>query len=129
MSSVLVVDDDQAIRRMLSEVLTLEGYTVQTAEHGGPALDMMRASRDRLVVILGLVMPHVNGQDVLEAVAADETLTFRHAIIMVTAQAQAAQMGQIAELRERLGVPLIALPFTVEQLVDAVAMASARLTA
>lgn len=63
MSSVLVVDDDQAIRRMLSEVLTLEGYTVQTAEHGGPALDMMRASRDRLVVILGLVMPHVNGQD------------------------------------------------------------------
>lgn len=38
MPSVLVVDDDSAIRTMLSEVLKAEGYSVQTAAHGGPAL-------------------------------------------------------------------------------------------
>ena len=127
MSSVLVVDDDVAIRKMLSEVLTLEGYTVQTAEHGGIALEMMRASRDRLVVLLGLVMPYVDGEAVLEAVAADEALATCHAIIMVTASN--ASMGRVAELRERLGVPLIPQPFKVEEILDAVEAAAARLDA
>ena len=127
MPSVLVVDDDRAIRMMLSEVLTLEGYTVQVVEHGGPALDILRASRDRMVVLLGLVMPYVNGEAVLEAVAADEALALCHAIIMVTGSN--AKMGGVAELRERLGVPLIAKPFTVKEILDAVEAAVARLNA
>lgn len=129
MLSVLVVDDDWAIRKLLSEVLTMEGYTVQTAEHGGPALDILRTSRDRMVVLLGLVMPYVDGAAVLEAVAADEALASRHAIIMVTAQVQAAQTGRIAELREQLAVPLIGIPFRFEELLNAVEAAVARLDA
>lgn len=127
MPGVLVVDDDRTIRTMLSEILTLEGYTVQTAEHGGPALDLLRASRERLVVLLGLVMPYVNGQAVLEAVAANEALAMRHAIIVVTGSD--ARMGRVAELRKRLGVPFIAKPFTVKEILDAVAAAAARLEA
>jgi DNA-binding response OmpR family regulator len=54
---VLVVDDDPAVRKTLAEVLTLEDYTVQTAEHGGPAHGVMWASREHLLVLLGLVIP------------------------------------------------------------------------
>ena len=127
MTGVLVVDDGRAIRKLLSEVPAMEGYTVQTAEHGGPALDILRTSRDRLVVVLGLVMPYVDGKAVLEVVAADEALASRYAIIMVTAQVQAAQTGRIADLRERLGVPLIGIPFRFEELLHAVEGAVARL--
>mgnify|MGYP001546707681 CR=1 FL=1 len=127
MANVLVVDDDRTIRMILSEILTTEGYTVKTAEHGGPALDILRASQERLVVLLGLVMPYVDGQEVLEAVAMDEALASRHAIVMVTAQVQAAQTGRIAELRKQLDVPLIAKPFTVKEILSAVETSSARL--
>jgi CheY-like chemotaxis protein len=127
-AQVLVVDDDPAIRKMLSEVLMLEGYAVQTAEHGGPALDIMRTSPERLLVLLGLVMPCVDGENVLGVVASDEALASRHAIVMMTASARRASTGRVAELRERLGVPLVPVPFTVHQLLAAVEEASARLT-
>jgi CheY-like chemotaxis protein len=132
---VLVVDDNPRIRKLLCTVLTMEGYTViQTVEHGGPALDILRASREGLVVLLGLLgllgllMPCVDGEDVLEAVASDEVLTAHHAFVMVTASARRASTGRVAELRERLGVPLIEKPFTIYQILDAVEEASARLT-
>ena len=119
MTSVLVVDDAPATRAILSEVLTLEGYSVQTAEHGGPALEIMRASHEHLLITLGLMMPVVDGWAVLEAVAADGALAQRHAIIMVTGSVGAAAKGPVAALREQLGVPLVAKPFTVAQLLDA----------
>jgi CheY-like chemotaxis protein len=106
------------------EVLELEGYAVQTAEHGGPALEIMRASPERLVVLLGLVMPYVSGQEVLETVASDDALK-RHAIVMVTGSN--ATIGRVAELREQLGVPLVAKPFTWEQIANAVEQAIGRL--
>ncbi len=87
----------------------------------------MRASRDRLVVLLGLMMPYVDGEAVLEAVAADEELANRHAIIMVTASNATA--GRVAELREQLSVPLIPKPFKFEEILDAVEAAAARLGA
>lgn len=124
-SQVLVVDDDVHIRRMLREALEMEGFTVQTAEHGGPALDIMRASKQSLVVLLGLVMPYVDGQQVLEAVAGDGALAKRHAIVMVTASM--ANTGRVAELREQLDVPLVRKPFTFMQILDAVEYAAARL--
>lgn len=127
MSSVLIVDDDPAIREMLSAVLFMEGYNIQTAEHGAPALAIMHASPERLVVTLGLIMPEVTGLDVLEAVAADEALTRQHAIIMVTGQGTMASHGRIKQLRDQLGVPLVEKPFTIEQLLDAVTAAEQRL--
>lgn len=45
--AVLVVDDDKGIRQVLSEVLRLEGYTVQTAEQGGAPLEQLRAAQSR----------------------------------------------------------------------------------
>lgn len=129
MRSILVVDDEPNIRGMMAEVLMLEGYSVQTAEHGGPALDILRTSPEHLLVTLGLVMPEVDGWAVLEAVAADAELAQRHVIIMVTGNYTAATEGRIQELREALDVPVIPKPFTVEQLLDAVADAERRWSA
>jgi CheY-like chemotaxis protein len=118
MISVLVVDDDPAHCAMLREVLELDGYTVSTAKHGGPALAQMRRSTVPLVVLLGLMMPVVDGEQVLEAVAADASLAARHRIIMVTGNTHRATQGRVAELRQRLDVPLVPKPFTFAQLIQ-----------
>ena len=128
MTSILVVDDDHAIRAMERELLELEGYTVSTAEHGGPALAQMRASPVPLVVLLGLVMPFVDGEQVLEEVAANTTLAARHRIITNTAAVQRATQGRVAVLRQQLDVPLVPRPFTAPQLLQAVAEAAARMS-
>jgi two-component system response regulator MprA len=126
---VLVVDDDPTLRRVLTSVLQIEGYSVFEAADGELALRHMRTHTERAVVLLGLVMPVLDGQGVLEAVAADKDLAERYAIIMVTAAHAAARQGRIAELRRLLDVPLIPKPFTIEHIVEAVAEAARKLAA
>jgi CheY-like chemotaxis protein len=125
---VLVVDDDRNIRTMFREVLELDGYTVSEAKHGGPALDRMRASAEPLLVLLGLTMPVVDGEQVLEEVAADATLAARHRIIMITGAFERASQGRVAELRRQLDVPLLRQPVKVAELLPAVEAAAASLS-
>ena len=57
---VLVVDDNDAIRAMVQEVLEAEGYLVSTAADGREALDHIAASPPT-VVLLDLQMPVLDG--------------------------------------------------------------------
>lgn len=125
---VLVVEDQLVLRTILSVILREEGYRVQTAEHGGPALAIMRTSPERMLVTLDLIMPYVSGREMLEAVSASKRLADRHALILVTAAVPLATHGRVKKLRERLGIPLVVKPFTVEQLLEAVVEAEQRLT-
>jgi class 3 adenylate cyclase len=81
--SILVVDDDAVNRQMLSTLLAREGHSVQTAQDGRQALDMLRAGRFD-VVLLDIVMPQVDGYEVLAQIKGDAGL--RHVpVIMITA--------------------------------------------
>ncbi len=62
--SVLVVDDDSNIRKMIIAALRREGYRFLEAANGREALDLMRAEHPD-VVVLDLMMPLVSGWDVL----------------------------------------------------------------
>lgn len=124
---VLVVDDAPEICRMLSIVLDWEGYPVSMAYHGGPALVKMFACADPLVVLLGLNMPWVDGAQVLQWVAANPEVARRHRIIMVTGATERASTGRVAELRQQLGVPLIAKPWNDDEILAAVAQAAAEI--
>ena len=55
MASVLVVDDEPNIRRMLAALLTAEGYEVHEAADGQTAIDLAKSDPD--VVLLDLMMP------------------------------------------------------------------------
>jgi len=58
--AVLIVDDDPTIRAVLSEILELEGYPIQTATNGLEALqEVERCCPD--VVLLDMRMPVLDG--------------------------------------------------------------------
>ena len=81
-ASVLVVDDDPVTRQMLSGTLEERGHRVMTADDGRRGLDLVRSERFD-VVLLDVLMPHLNGYDVLEHMKGDEDL--RHIpVVMVT---------------------------------------------
>lgn len=123
---VLIVEDDNEIRATLAFLLRDAGYTVHEASDGKPALERLRRSRERLVVLLDLRMPGVDGVQVMHAVAADDNLATRHAYIVMTANERTFPL-EFAALLSRLKVPVIAKPFDIEALLDAVDQAAARL--
>jgi DNA-binding response OmpR family regulator len=71
--SVLVVDDDANIRRLIVVALKREGYAFFEAPNGRDALDVMRSEHPD-VVVLDLMMPVLSGWDVLRERAADAEL-------------------------------------------------------
>lgn len=86
MPRVLVVDDDRAIRELLTFALTGEGYTVQTLSDGSEVESLLSAMLEPCVVLMDLMMPRVDGWEVcrrLEVHGSD--LLQRHCIILMTA--------------------------------------------
>jgi DNA-binding response OmpR family regulator len=57
---VLVVDDDEAIRKALERALRLEGFTVEVADGGRRALELTKERRPG-VIVLDVVMPDLSG--------------------------------------------------------------------
>lgn len=71
--AILVVDDNEINRDLLSRRLERQGYTVAVANSGRRALEMLIAEKFDLV-LLDIVMPEMNGYQVLEHLKADEQL-------------------------------------------------------
>ena len=112
---VLVVDDDRALRRMVTMVLEDAEWDVLEAKDGLEALAMLRSNPNRLVVLLDWRMPIMSGEEVLDIVQADPELAARHAYVLLTANA-AALSPHLKDLLRELGIPVIAKPFGIHEL-------------
>ena len=66
-SRILIVDDEKAIREILTDFLEMEGYVVRTAPSGRAALELLDQEEFHLVVS-DLKMPEVGGLELLGAV-------------------------------------------------------------
>jgi adenylate cyclase len=95
-ASILIVDDEEANRDILSRRLTKEGYTVAMAAGGKEALEMLRvASYD--LVLLDVMMPGVDGYEVLARIKAEPLLHDTH-VIMITALSDETSAERCLEL-------------------------------
>jgi PAS domain S-box-containing protein len=66
---VLLAEDDQSVRRLVSTELERRGFTVIAAEDGRAALDLFATHKDRIdVIVTDVVMPRMNGADLAKAV-------------------------------------------------------------
>jgi two-component system response regulator MprA len=82
LATVLIVDDDQRLLKMLQRTLVYEGLEVLTASNGLEALDCVRSGRPDLLV-LDWMMPHMSGIEVLRRLRAEQDRT---PILMLTAR-------------------------------------------
>ena len=91
--SVMVVDDDQEILRMLRRVFTFEGYDVTTSTDGNSALALMEESQPNLV-ILDITLPGLDGYQVLEAIRQSSDIP----VIMLTARCEVESLHRAMSL-------------------------------
>ncbi|MBI5848303.1 MAG: response regulator [Nitrospirae bacterium] len=69
--TILVAEDDEALRRLASTVLSEFGYTVILAEDGADAIEKFRANNDAIrLVILDMLMPVKNGKEAYDDIKA-----------------------------------------------------------
>ncbi|MCJ7790202.1 MAG: sigma-54 dependent transcriptional regulator [Candidatus Atribacteria bacterium] len=109
MQKILVVDDEQNIRRMLNRVLSSEGFIVKEAINGLEALKRLE-EEDYSLVLLDLKMPGLNGIETLKKI---REFDINLPIIMISAY------GSISEAVEamKLGaLDYLIKPFDIEEL-------------
>ena len=81
---VLVVEDNDDIRDLIEMILTDQGYSVLTAEHGEEALKLIEYPNHVKVILLDMKMPIMNGWQFAEAYR-KMTNSFKAPIIVCTA--------------------------------------------
>ncbi len=69
---IMVVDDDDIVRRAIARVLSRDGHEALQASNGKTALEILRARRVD-VVLSDIHMPDMNGVDLLQAVRAEHS--------------------------------------------------------
>ena len=124
--AALVVDDDTGIRELIGELLESEGYTVELASDGQRGLERLRASPRRMVVLLDVMMPVLNGVQMLEIVAADETLARRHGFVVMTASGLGAS-DALQRLARQFNAPVLTKPFSIDTLLRNISEVAGRL--
>jgi DNA-binding response OmpR family regulator len=111
--TILVVDDDPVIQKLLQLNFSMEGYQVILAGDGLEGVECARQSRPDLIV-LDVMMPRMNGLEAAAVLKADET-TSSIPILMLSAKAQ--EMDQAAG-REAGVESYMTKPFDPQELLD-----------
>ena len=105
--TILLADDHEGIREMAQSVLTARGYRVLLANDGEEAIEIFRANRDHIsLVLLDVIMPRRSGPEVFAAVKA-----LRPGISVIFATGYSNETAMLADLVMR-GVPLLRKPYT-----------------
>ncbi len=108
-----MVDDDEAIREAMLDLLALEGFAVLSACDGADALGVLAGAPRPCVAVVDLVMPRIDGWHLVRTIADDPALR-GIGVVCSTAGRGEIPAGCSAILRK---------PFDVDALVDAVNLA------
>jgi two-component system response regulator MprA len=109
---VLIVDDDAAVREIMFEILTYEGYEVQTARNGLEGLCRLRRGGPLPdVIVLDVTMPVMDGVTFRRTQLRDPTLS-RIPVVVASA---------VAPVHALLGTRQLQKPFGLSELLVAIA--------
>ena len=106
---ILVADDEESIRWVLSKALTKQGYQVDLATNGQQALEMGRQKHYDLAV-LDIKMPGLNGLDLLSRFQEERPETL---VVIMTAE---SSMKNAVEAMKRGAYDYITKPFDLDTL-------------
>lgn len=83
---VLVVDDEERMRKLISDFLKIKGYETVEAGDGEEAIDVFFADKEIALIILDVMMPKMDGWEVLKTVREHSKVP----VIMLTARTEEA---------------------------------------
>jgi DNA-binding response OmpR family regulator len=109
---ILVVDDDNAIRVLLTTVLKRNGFAVDVARNGDEAVEMV-VQRSYAVILLDLMMPRLDGIEVIEYLDRSAAGLSAHCVIVLTAAAG----RDLARLDGRRVFRVLRKPFDLSELI------------
>ncbi|HEU6450626.1 MAG TPA: ATP-binding protein [Gemmatimonadaceae bacterium] len=113
--TVLVVEDEQAVRHVVKRVLELQGYTVFAARNGYEALRVAREREGRIdLVMTDVVLPEMSGPAIVERLLAE----WPHAKVLYMSGYAAEEATKRGLLEP--GTALLKKPFTLDELARAV---------
>lgn len=115
MTTILIIEDDDIVRKLIRKILMQEGYEVLEAGDGQAGTSLAQASSPDLI-ICDVMMPKLNGYQVLEFLQGDremETIPF----IFLTAKAEKRDMRQGMQLGAD---DYLTKPFTKNELLGAI---------
>jgi len=110
--AVLVVDDDQALRGLFTTLLSKNGFAVDTASDGQAAFEQIHR-HPYSVILLDLMMPEVNGFELLERLQRDSPSLLPRVIVMTGASQRSIQNLDTTHIWG-----LIRKPFDIDNLVS-----------
>ena len=111
--TILIADDDPVIQKLLAVNFEMEGYRVVTASDGAEALERVASDHPDLAV-LDVMMPRVDGLDVVRALRADPA-TCTMPVILLSAKAQAVDINRGLEAGADM---YVTKPFDPAELLD-----------
>ncbi len=111
--SILVVDDEGAVRRFALRVLEREGYRVLEARDGLEALELIKEGHQFDAVVSDIVMPRMNGVELMQAMS---TTSPDLPVILMSGYAT----GALAELGISAPCAILPKPFPAERLLQEV---------
>ena len=108
-TSLLIVDDDAPIRKLLERVALRAGFEVGLAKDGIEALEML-AQKPYSIAIVDLMMPRLSGYDLVQRIS---LMNPRPVIIVATANAD------VSKIDDTLVRRVIRKPFDVQAVAEA----------
>jgi CheY-like chemotaxis protein len=122
MPTILLVDDESAVRRSLRKLFEKGGLTVREAESARYALDAIAMDTDIAAVVSDFLMPEINGLDFYDALVSVAP-HLKDRVVFLTG---AARDPMVHNSLEQRGVPLINKLEDLQIVLDAVRLSLLR---
>ena len=114
---ILLVEDDLFLHDLYRDTLTSAGYNVISAKDGEEGLNLIKANPDANLLLLDLMLPKLNGIDVLKEIKKDERTKSLSVIVLTNLNEEA-----IIQEALKLGANayLVKVDYTPQQVIDMV---------
>ncbi len=111
---ILIVEDDQPLRSLLTALLSQNGYTFESVDDGRLAIDSIRR-KHYAAILLDLMMPDTNGFEVIDYVRREKP-ELMPSIVVITA----ASKHTLQDFDESVLGALVRKPFDIHRLIDTI---------
>jgi CheY-like chemotaxis protein len=114
---ILLIEDDPFLHQMYLDTLTNAGYKVVSAKDGVEGLNLIKNNTDANLILLDLMLPKINGIDILREIKKEESTKYLSVIVLTNLSEdqtikEALQLGANAYL--------VKVDYTPKQVIDMV---------